>query len=34
VTEAVYERLISLPLYPDLRDAQQDCVIDELLKLL
>lgn len=33
-TEAAYEALMSLPLYPGLTHAQQDTVVDELLALL
>jgi perosamine synthetase len=29
--DRAYERLLSLPLYPDLTDAEQDRVIDALL---
>lgn len=33
-TEEAYERLLSLPLYPDLAESDQDRVIDALTKLL
>ena len=33
-TEAAYAGLLSLPMYPDLTDADQDRVVDTLLGLL
>jgi dTDP-4-amino-4,6-dideoxygalactose transaminase len=34
VTERVYERIISLPMFPTLTDEQQDFVIDTLLSIV
>ena len=31
VTESVYEQLLSLPMYPHLTEADQDCVVETLL---